>query len=77
MANTENSFKVRKFFIDLKNLLVEFSKYEIAYRAYSQLRLKDDKIDKLSVMMQEQREEMQEERKELNEQINKLLGYSK
>ena len=53
MANTENSFKVREFFLDLKNLMVEFSKYEIAYRAFSQLKLKDDKIDKLSVMMQE------------------------
>ena len=73
MANTENSCIVRDFFIDLKNLVVEFSKYEIAYRAWSQLKLKDDKIDMLGVMIQEQSRQLNEQTKQLNE----LLGYSK
>ena len=64
----------------LKNVVVQFSKYEIAYRAWSQLKLKDDKIDMLGVMMQEQSRQLNEQTKQLNEQskqINQLLGYSK
>ena len=76
MVNTENS---PHFFIDLKNLVVQFSKYEIAYRAWSQLKLKDDKIDMLDVMMQEQSRQLNEQTRQLNEQskqINYLLWIS-
>ena len=76
MANTENSFKVREFFLDLKNLMVEFSKYEIAYRAFSQLKLKDDKIDKLSVMMQELLGYSKETSSKLTETSTKLTETS-
>ena len=64
----------------LKNVVVQFSKYEIAYRAWSQLKLKDDKIDMLDVMMQEQSRQLNEQTRQLNEQskqINQLLGYLK
>ena len=77
MANTANSFRVCEFFIDLKNLLVEFSKYEIAYRACTQLKLKDDKIDKLCVMMREESRQLNEQLNEQSRQIDELLGYSK
>ena len=77
MASTANSFRVCEFFIDLKNLLVEFSKYEIAYRACTQLKLKDVNIDKLCVMMREESRQLNEQSKQMNEQSRQMHEQSR
>jgi len=60
MANTQNSFMVREYFLDLKRLMVEYNMYLSVYRSKSELSLKECKITCLIEEMRSQREQMNE-----------------
>lgn len=60
MANTSNSRMIREYFLDLKQLLVEYSMYIAVYRSKSELSVKECKISSLIEEMRTQREQMNE-----------------
>ena len=60
MANTENSFMVREYFLDLKRIMFEYNMYLAVYRSKKELSLKDCKINCLMEEMRSQREQMNE-----------------
>ena len=60
MANTENSFMVREYFLDLKRIMFEYNMYLAVYRSKKELSLKDCKINCLVEEMRSQREQMNE-----------------
>ena len=60
MANTENSFMVREYFLDLKRIMFEYNMYLAVYRSKKELSLKDCKINCLIEEMRSQREQMNE-----------------
>jgi hypothetical protein len=60
MANTQNSFMVREYFLDLKRIMVEYNMYLSVYRSKSELSLKECKITCLIEEMRSQREQMNE-----------------
>ena len=47
MANTENSFMIREYFLDLKRIMTEYNIYQMVYRSKYELCTKDSAIDKL------------------------------
>ena len=48
MANTCNSFMIREYFLDLKNIMTEYNMYQAVYRSKQALSIKDTRIDELS-----------------------------
>ena len=47
MANTENSFMIREYFLDLKRIMYEYHMYQSVYRSKFELCVKDSTIGEL------------------------------
>ena len=60
MANTQNSFMIREYFLDLKRIMVEYNMYLAVYRSKKELCRKDCEISSLVEEMRSQREQMNE-----------------
>ena len=60
MANTQNSYMIREYFIDLKKITDEYNMYVAVYNSKKELSLKDCHISCLVEEMRIQREQMHE-----------------
>ena len=60
MTNTQNSFMVREYFLDLKRIMMEYNMYLAVYRSKRELNSKECKITCLVEDMKSQREQMNE-----------------
>ena len=51
MANTQNSFMIREYFIDLKRIMTEYNMYQKVYASKYELSIKDTSIKQLNAMV--------------------------
>ena len=51
MANTQNSFMIREYFIDMKRIMTEYNMYQKVYVSKYELSIKDTSIEQLNRMV--------------------------
>ena len=72
MANTSNSFIIREYFLDLKRVITEYTKYQIMYRTKFELCTKDSSIDELRGNIQELIKKTDKQNQQLEQQNQQL-----
>ena len=77
MANTSNSFIIREYFLDLKRVITEYTKYQIMYRTKFELCIKDSSIDELRSNIQALIKRTDKQNLQLEQQNQQLKKHNK